>query len=429
MRRLSYLLLSALFITTFGQVVAQPAKRTSAWTYLNDRQYEKALDAINEAAKHELTIKDPKTWNFRAMIYHDIAINPDTAVQTLAKDPLTESLESIKKCTEYDIKKKFTEKNKLILRDLALYFFNTGIDHYNKGVKAIGNDSASSYEQFTNALNRFGQYFESVKIMDKDSNYVVYELARYNINYRDIYQYAAVSADQTGRKKRAQHLYEGLVKVQYDGVLTYMNLADIFIDAGNTEQALATLELGKANVKDEKDLKDLTIKELQIYQKAGRLNDLVTKLENALVKDPNNPNLAITLAESYYTISEKLAEDGNKAESDVFLEKAIEVYKNSLTLLKETDGELRFLINNKIGTIYFNRAVDIYNASLDLRDAEKEEKAKTEYMGLFDISLPYLEKSMELKPEDKTVIPLLINIYLRKGNMEKVTELNKLKNK
>ncbi|MBT3424435.1 MAG: hypothetical protein HOF35_06420 [Bacteroidetes bacterium] len=48
-------------------------------------------------------------------------------------------------------------------------------------------------------------------------------------------------------------------------------------------------------------------------------------------------------------------------------------------------------------------------------------------MKFFEDAIPYLEKSMELKPEDKSAIPLLINIYLRKGNMEKVGELNKMK--
>jgi tetratricopeptide (TPR) repeat protein len=426
MKQLSILLLGLMISAA---AIAQPSKRTSAWTYLNDRQYGKAVEAINQAAQHETTINDPKTWHFRAMIYHDIAISQDSAVLALSKDPLTESLNSIKKCSEYDVKKKFTNKNMLILKDLALFFFNTGIDKYNTGVQQINKDEEVMKTNFTKALGRFEQYFEAVQLMGKDSMYVTYELAKYKINYQDIYQYAATSADQIGKKARAKSLYRGLVDVKYDGSLTYINLADIYLDEDNTEEALKVIDAGKENVKDKDKAKDLTIKELQIYQKAGKLDELILKLENALAADPTNPNLAITLAESYFTISEKLAEEEKPEDADKFRAKAIETFNSSLSLLKEDDNELRFLINNKIGTIYFNKGVDIYNASLNLRDAAKEEEAKAQYMAEFEKAIPYLEKSMELRPDDKTAIPLLINIYLRKGDMEKVGELNKLKNK
>ncbi|MBT3301369.1 MAG: hypothetical protein HOD63_15465 [Bacteroidetes bacterium] len=425
MKQLSILLLGLML--TGAIVNAQPAKRTSAWTYLNDKQYGKAISAINEAAKHETTIQDAKTWHFRAMIYHDVAINSDTAVQALATDPLTESLESIKKCSQFDVKKKFKDKNKLILRDLALFFFNTGIDKYNIAVQNMGKEGNVATENFTGALSRFDQYFETVKLMEKDSVYVIYELAKYNIDYMDIYQYAGTAADQIGQKQRAKSIYNGLVTNKFSGVLAYINLADIYLEEENVDKALEVIDLGKVNVTDEENAKDLTIKELQIYQKAGRLDDLISKLENALTADPENPNLAITLAESYFTISEKFSDDKKVDEAELFRSKAIETFNNSLELLGDEDNELRFLINNKIGTIYFNKGVDIYNESLNLRDAAKEDAAKVQYMKFFEDAIPYLEKSMELKPEDKSAIPLLINIYLRKGNMEKVGELNKMK--
>ncbi|MBC8344438.1 MAG: hypothetical protein H8E61_10690, partial [Bacteroidetes bacterium] len=227
MKELSLLILGLTLTAAIGN--AQPAKRTSAWTYLNDKQYAKAIECINVAAKHESTIQDPKTWHFRAMIYHDIAINEDTAVQALAKDALTESLESVKKSNEFDAKKKFKDKNNMILKDLALFFFNTGIDNYNAAVQLMRDDAEASNLNFTKALSRLDQYFESVKLMGLDSVYVIYELAKYNINYLDIYQYAGTAADQIGKKQRAKSLYNGLVEMKYDGSLAYINYADILV--------------------------------------------------------------------------------------------------------------------------------------------------------------------------------------------------------
>jgi len=121
-----YFVTAALFMFAVGMVVAQPSKRTTAWNYLKEKQYEKAVVAIDEAILHESTKEDAKTWNFRAIIYHDIALTEDIAASY--PDALAKSLESIKKSNEFDTKKKFSDKNSKILIDLATMFFNKGVE-------------------------------------------------------------------------------------------------------------------------------------------------------------------------------------------------------------------------------------------------------------------------------------------------------------
>ena len=49
---------------------AQKNKRTSAYMYNKNKQYDKAIVAINEAIVHPKTINDAKTWVYRGNIYY-----------------------------------------------------------------------------------------------------------------------------------------------------------------------------------------------------------------------------------------------------------------------------------------------------------------------------------------------------------------------
>jgi len=408
-----------------SHLLAQPAKRTTAWNYFREGQVAKAKDAIDEASVNELTATDPKTWNFKAMIYRAIAASNDNNIKALSKDPLTESFEAVKKSNQFDIKKTFKSDNSLILKDLCLLLFNDGVENYNKGVQNISQPEIAS-PSFDQALYRFEQFIASLKLMEKDSMGVVLELAKFKIDHRDVYYYAANCANQTGKKAKAISFYEGLVNAKYPGYSTYGNLADLYLEKGDTAGALKVIDKGKLYNTSQDELKNLTLKELQIYQLAGKLSEMEAKLQKALSEDPNNINLLITLGETYYTISEKLSEQKKAADAESYRIKAMEIYEKSLALIPETDTEMRFLLNNKIGTIYYNVGVDFYNQSVLKENENREKELKDLFMKNFDLAIPYLEKSMTIKPTDKTAIPLLKKIYLLKGNMERFSELSKL---
>jgi len=419
------LLALIVMVTISNHLIAQPSTRTTAWNYFKEGQIAKAKEAIDAASVNELTAIDPKTWHFKALIYRTLSATNDSILKGLCKDALTETFEAVKKSNQFDAKKTFKSDNNLILKDLCLLLFNDGVEGYNGGVQSISSNPDLAKKSFNKALYRFDQFMQSLKMMEKDSMSVILELAKFKIDHRDVYYYAANSANQTGDKAKAVSLFEGLVNSKYSGYATYGTLADLYMEKKDTAAALKVIEKGKLYNTDKEELKNLTLKELQIYQMAGKLNELTAKLQKALNDDPNNPNLLITLGESYYTISEKLSEEKKYTEAESYRNQAIEIYLKSLALLPDTETELRFLLNNKIGTIYYNVGVDYYNQSVLKENENREKELKELYMKYFDMAIPYLEKSMEINPADKASIPLLKKIYLLKGNMEKFTELSK----
>jgi len=405
-------------------------------------------------------------------------------------------------CLGFPVKKTATVENKIT--KVQLFYPNNVIINTEDGVvKTIQTENAEYLKtptptfdykkEFSEALNRFEQFINTIKSMGKDSNYVK---NKYQIDTKNVYFYAAVCANQIGETQKAKSLLEGLVVSRYTVSSVYTTLADIYLGEGNIDKALSIIETGKKYIIDKEGSKNITLKELYIYQQSGRINELKEKLEKALREDPENPNLLLTLGETNYNIYAQLEEENaknypennlkrnlsreeviklygeptkstktgsgkyvkeilefqfgqvvlenskvvewtfkpervssyesKKAEANEFLDKSIEIFLGSINKIKEEELELKFLVYQKIGTIYYNIGVDYYNSWADERDETKAEALKKLYTDNFDLALPYLEKSREMNPNDKASIPLLKKIYLLKNDMEKFQEINKI---
>ena len=70
------------FVFSIG--LGQTNKRTSAYMYNKNKQYDKAKEAIDEAILHPKTENDAKTWMYRGIIYYNIAMSEDEQVKALA---------------------------------------------------------------------------------------------------------------------------------------------------------------------------------------------------------------------------------------------------------------------------------------------------------------------------------------------------------
>lgn len=472
-------LLALLLFGMGAALFAQPSKRTTAYNYYKEKQYDKALEAINMAIEHESTKQDPKTWYFRSAILYDIALSEDETVKSLDSKALEHCVESVFNSIKYDSKGKFTKDVEKVLYGAASELYNQAISQYN------GDDYAS-------ALNTIQLYLQ---VLPKMGNYAMLfqqQLKAAGIEPNYIFVYGGDAAAKLEKYDIAKNYFNEAVKTKYDKIYPYLVLTDIYLEEGDTTQALEVVEKGKSNLSDDTERKNITIKELLIYQSMGKLDVLTEKLENAIKADPENANLYVTLGESYYQISsyhyiqnelannelkkgtsiedikyeygepsktETVEEEGknitrffygNKfmnfvdgkldswkvdtkenvdhaAKASEYMDKAIVMYKTSLE--KTEDPELLYALNSKIGTVFYNAGVDIYNKYVKERDEKKMDLLEAAYMEKFDYAIPFLEKSLELKPDDKTVIDELIKIYLLKQDMDKVTELNKLKNK
>lgn len=173
----------------------------------------------------------------------------------------------------------------------------------------------------------------------------------------------------------------------------YKNIALILIEKGRTEEAL--LAVSEARIANPND-SGLILTEANLYLK---LNDIpnYTKLVNeVLANDPNNADLLYNLA--------VISANANKPiEAEDYYKKALlinPVYFNALLNLSELKlrSDEKYVIEmNKLGTTE--------------KDNKRYEVIKSERENNFKSILPYLEKAVEIKPEDEAAKKTLISVY------------------
>lgn len=138
--------------------------------------------------------------------------------------------------------------------------------------------------------------------------------------------------------------------------------------------------------------------------------------------DPNTDftekdnNFDLALASTYGRIA---ANDTTNA--DVYIDKSIELYRKILSV-----DSTNFSANYNLGIIYYNKGVEIVKAmdyGLDLMELTMMTDQLYE---IFRISLPYMKKAYDLKPDREETIIGLEGIYFSLNDVEK-SELFKKK--
>src|SRR5688500_2633370 len=130
-----WILILVVLITYAAQpAIAQKNIRTTAWNHMKYSEWIKARDAINQAVKHEQTINDVTTWQYRGQIYIRLYETKDPEIRKAEPDSiaaLKEAFNSFKKAAELEAGLKnttgLTEEG---LYAVALYLFNEATSFY-----------------------------------------------------------------------------------------------------------------------------------------------------------------------------------------------------------------------------------------------------------------------------------------------------------
>ncbi len=415
MKRLRRSILSSLFVLVCTAVLAQKHIVVSAYNENDDGNYLKALDYIDQALDHEDTKDEPKTWLYRGNIYKNIALeqlklqkkekgnrNEERLkkLKEAAQNPILTAIKSYQKCMKLDEKEgEYAPKAQMGLMQLRNPSYNQAIQKFNK------EDYEVSFKLFAMAttLGRMtGQGIDST--------------AFYNM---------ALAAEKAGKVDTAIMLYGKAGQMGVKGPQPFINKAYLQQKTGaEGEAVLKTLQAAREKYPENKTLINMVTNQ---YLRTKKFEEAKESLELALEKDKENPILYFSLGtvhdQLYKKYKEKKADSSQKKARGQF-KKAKKNYKKAIEL---DSGYFDAYYN--LGALHYNEGVEIFQKTQKIKD---QAKYKEEIKGAkenFRKALPYLEKAHQLKPDDRTTMNSLKNLYARMKGEEYEKKYKEMKKK
>ncbi len=385
MRKVTLILVGLLFAGSVA--LAQKGKVTSALTYLDNGEIEKAWQAIQAAEQNPKTANYFKTYYAKGRILQRIGESKDPKIRNMVDEPLKKAWENYQKAIQLDEKKKIHKSIEIYLPMLNADFINAAVEEFKK-------------KEFKSAM----EYFDYALKVGEDPvfNGIVDTSIIYN---------AGLSAYNGKIWNKAIEYLTQAKDLDYGGGAAYVLLKNAYLEKGDTLTGLKVLQEGFEKYPTEKTI----IFELINYYLLVEDNSqaAIDYINKAMQQDPENASL-------YFAKGLALDKLGKH-------EEAIEAYKQSI----EKDPTYLNAYYN-LGALIFNDGVTMFNKCNEIMDNEKFKECVKQADEKFKESLPYLEKAHELDPKEINTLETLKVLYYRLHMYDKrdkiVKELDEVKN-
>ncbi len=352
----------------------------SAYNANQDGDYLKAAEFIDKAIEDPKANVKEKTWRYRANIYTNLAA--DSTLYTQVPDALEKAAESLIKADELDVKQRYTSERQADVARGASIAGNAGITYFNAGV-----------------YGRAGELFVTAAEMTQMLG-AVDTMAIFN---------SALCFEKASLTERAIEQYMMCGAYGYQVPEVFLFVANIHKMEGDTAKALTTLQNARGDFPREQAL---IIEELNIYLVAGEFERAKDNLMLAAEQDPTNEILWFSLGSVYDNLGMQ--------------DEAVDAYAKSLGIKPDY-----FDANYNLGALYFNKAVQMVNDANDMwkprmskEESNKQSEMEAGGKAMFSTALPYLEKALDVDPEDRETLRSLRDIYARIGMDEKMLEVS-----
>jgi len=343
---------------------------------------------IDQAFNNESTSNDPKMWMVRAKIYKIIAFN----YSDLDEKAIFKATESHLQCMKPHPKK----KNKIIifkkweeqevfsgLIQCANKLFNLAVEAYQEG-------------EFKKSLDLYEPIYKVIEL-DKEAQLKSIKITTASILFNSYLAARAMKINELSK------IYlQKLMDINSNKPSIYSSMSNIYLEEGDNEKALEYISLGRKLFEADQGLIN---SEIDLYLKLEKSDELIEKLSNAIKQDPNN--------DIFYVVRGTCYQNNNE------IEKAISDYNKALDINNNQTTAL-----NNISSCYLLKAEPIIKKmnNLSLSQTSKFNKLKLELKTLYLKTLPFLEKYLELKPNDKQISNVLVEVYTKLGMYEKAME-------
>ncbi|MFV0554383.1 MAG: tetratricopeptide repeat protein [Mangrovibacterium sp.] len=372
----------ALLVAISGSSFAQKGKVTSAQSYKDSGNLEKAKELIDEATdssnpKAEKSLPWPKTWVAKGDIYNTLA--NDAKLKSTVENPLDIAFDSYARAIELDEKGQFAQSMKVGLTQLSANYSNDAVACFKeKNFKRAFDD----FEKVL-AIADFAIYSEEERAVVDTVIIFNAGLAAFNGEmYNEAIKYYS---------EAASHGYQGPDMYDYI-MMSYLNQQD-------TVGAIECLQKGFAQYPEGANI---VTNMINLFLQTQRTDDAIKYLDIAIAQDDTNSSFFFARGALYDQLKD--------------FDQAIDSYVRAIELKPDY-----FDPYYNLGVIYYNRGV----AQLEKANAvpqnkpklyeEEKEKANEE----FKRAIPYMEKASESNPEDIYSLESLKNLYYRTNQMDK----------
>jgi predicted Zn-dependent protease len=229
---------------------------------------------------------------------------------------------------------------------------------------------------------------------------------------------AALNSKNTTRSKR--FLEHGITQ-QWDQISFYSMLSRLYLEQGDTNQALQWLTNGRSRYPS--DL-GLISEETNLYIAQKNISQAKTNLQLAISKAPQQSNLILVLANILDNEVQQLQVGPGMPAYDTLWKATEALYLKAFQLLPErSDQQFALLFN--LGALYNNHAVKWSQLKTPKgQNALQFSKQIEQQAAVFlNKALPYLERALTIKPDDEAVKRALKQIYLKTGKADKAKML------
>ncbi len=408
-----------LIIATLGMSfhgIGQDKYVVSANVALNNKNYDEAKESIDKAMASPETKEKPKALFTKAQVYYTLqSVDKYKSIY-----PYREVAQSVFKLIEIK-----PDYEKAVVDQMLLF---CAYSYYNDGVKANNEKKfAESAELMKNVVKIHD--LEGGKRFEKSGKAKEFDTVN-----AEAY---LTMANGTYYNSKFEEAIPLLINAKNNPITKTPNIYELLISAysnvKNNKEYFATIEEARKYFPEDITLRNY---ELNYYITAGKQDELVKKLEEAAVKEPDNADIQYNLATTYLGMANP--KDGKKpANSAELSTKSEEAFQHALKLSPDNAG-----YNYNFGALYFNQATEFNEQMNAISGSTKAEQDKYDALkvkrdALFVKSLPYFEKSYsvlsgkesELKADDlrfyKSTLSALSVVYARQNKMDKSVEMKK----
>lgn len=349
--------------------MAQKGKVTSALSFIDQGQLDKAKEALDQAAANEKTANWFNTYYAKGRLCQEVFKSGDPKFAGLCPNPLQEAYDSYKKALSLD------EKGALKKRMITGMVYNSlAVDLYNQGSKQF------EAQDFENALNSFKTQIE---ITEGDIYAGAVDTG--------MYYNAGLAAFNSGKFEEAIPYFEKCAEMGYLDIRPYFQIYESYLGLKDTAKAESILlELPKKFPND----KNITLSLIDLYIKSNKNQEALKYIEQAKADDPQNSTL-------YFAAG---IINLNMNSYDAAIEE--------LTKSVELKGDL-YDSQYGLGAAYINKAADMFTKANEIMDVNEYTKAIEQANAVYAKALPYMEKAHELKPDDIDTMRRLQELYYR----------------